>query len=368
MIAMMMNHKLLKWKASIKGCLAIAFILTLLFAAAATEAGAALFYTGGVSIDSLSAIIDVTAEAEITVDFDMVNHGDDAEALNITCFPVDTVVRIDGNELSNPVDFQPGTKRKLSLNYSIDLPAAEYQSITFAPMVLFNDLAGSQRLKSYDVKLILPEGVERIIYSSMDYDDTDSQDSRHVVLWAKENLYPSSLVVAWTTLNVDIAAVKKATPSQLTTPGETVEVEVTIQNNGDKEVTDIILSDNFFPGAFEAVAPIDEFELVEPENSDPHLYWSKVIDSLKPGETATYSYSVRVTDLSVLETKLGPLLVLVEDTPVSVSNDIILYSELAESYGPESSGGFPLLYVTIAVVVVAAITGSFFFVRSRKKA
>ena len=169
-------------------------------------------------------------------------------------------------------------------------------------------------------------------------------------------------------MDVDIAAVKKATPSRLTEPGEIVEVEVTIQNNGDKEVRDIILSDSFFPGTFEAIEPPYEFELVQSEMSDPHLYWRKEIDSLKPGETKTCTYSVKVKALGP-ETKLDALVVLVNGIPVSVSNDIILYSELEERYKPKAAErGFPITYVIIGAVVVAAIAALIFFIRSRKKA
>lgn len=369
-----MKHKLQEWEAPIKECFAIGSILILLLLSVTTPASAALFYTGGVSIDSLSATIDATSKAAITVEYHLVNHGDSTEAINLTFAPPDVTARINGNELSNPVDFRPGKKRKLSLSYSLDLSAAEFQRITFAPMVFFNDLASSRRLKSYDVRLTLPEGVKRITYSSMAYDDTASHNGRLVVLWKKKDLYPSPLFIAWSTLDVDIAAVKKATPSQLTAPGEIVQVEITIQNNGDKEVRDIILSDSFFPGTFEAVEPSDEFELVQPGMSDPHLYWKKEIDSLKPGETRNCTYSVRVKALA-LETRLGALVVLVNRIPVSVSNDIILYSELEERYKPTApqrevpvTRGFPTRYVIIAAVVVAAIVASFFVIRWRKKA
>lgn len=333
-----------------------------------TQAEAALFYTGGVSIDSLSATIDVTSKAAITVEYDLVNHGPDEEVINLTFSPPEATALIDGNELANPVDFPRGESKKLSLSYSLSLISAEVQGITFAPMLFFNGMANSEKVGSYDVELILPEGVKRITYSSMAYDDIASQNGRLVVLWRENDLYPSPLVVSWTTLDVDIAAVKKATPSRLTEPGEIVEVEVTIQNNGDKEVRDIILSDSFFPGTFEAIEPPYEFELVQSEMSDPHLYWRKEIDSLKPGETKTCTYSVKVKALGP-ETKLDALVVLVNGIPVSVSNDIILYSELEERYKPKAAErGFPITYVIIGAVVVAAIAALIFFIRSRKKA
>lgn len=333
-----------------------------------TQAEAALFYTGGVSIDSLLATIDVTNKAEIGVEYTLVNHGPDEEIINLTFSPSEATARIDGNELSNPVTFSPRETKKLSLSYSLSLPSAEAQGIRFAPMLFFNEMASSEKVGSYEVKLILPEGVKRITYSSMACDDTAFQNGRLVVMWQKKDLYPGSLAVSWTTLDVDIAAVKRATPSRLTAPGEIVEVEVTIQNKGDSEIRNIALSDSFFPGAFEAIQPLAEFELVQPEMSDPHLYWKKEINSLKPGETKTYTYSVKVKALGP-ETKLDALVVLVNGIPVSVSNDVILHSELEERYKPKApEREFLTTYVIISAVVVAAIVALVFFIRSRKKA
>jgi hypothetical protein len=366
-ILRLLKHSFRIWKTPPAKCLTAGFIIILVLLSVATQASAALFYTGGVSMDSLSATIDVTNEAAVSVEYTLVNQGDDTEAINLTFSPEDATARIDGGELSNPVDFNPGQERKLTLSYSLSLPSAEFQRIMFAPMLFFNNMPNSQRTKSYNVKLILPEGVKRLVHSNKPYEDVVAEGSRTAILWEKNDVYPTALVVAWTILDVDIAAVKKATPSKLTEPGEIVEVEVTIQNRGDEEIRDITLSDNFFPNAFEAVAPIDEFDLVQPEMSDPHLYWKKEIESLKPGETKTYTYSVRVKTLG-LETRLDALAVLVNGIPVSVSNDVILYSELEERYKPKApEGKFPTTYLIIGAVVVVAIVASVFVIRSRKK-
>lgn len=332
-----------------------------------TPAGAQLFYTGSIHIACLSATIDVTSEATVSVKYELVNRGDATETVNLSVFPSNAQVLIDGIDLSNPVSFEAGQVREATVVYSIELSSEEFQRIQFAPMLLFDDMANAQRIKTYTVRLILPEGVNRLVSSSLPYDSSAIQGGRLVVTWDKKDIYPSMLSVSWTTLDADIAAVKKATPSRLTSAGDIVEVEITIQNKGEDEVRDITLIDSFFPGAFEAVVPLDEFELVESEMSDPHLYWKKEVDSLKSGETKTYVYSVRVKTLG-LETRLGALSIFVNGIPVGVSNDIILYSELAEKYEPGASQGFPTRYVIIGAVIVAAIIALFFFFKSRKKA
>lgn len=331
-----------------------------------SPAKAALFYTGEVHIDSVSATLNVTDKAAVSVEYALVNHGGSQEAVNMTFSPSEATARIDGSELVNPVAFDPGETRTISLSYSLDLQTGESQGITFAPMLFFDGMANSHRVDSYSVRLVLPEGTKRIVYSSLPYTDTADQGGRRVIIWEKSDVYPAPLAASWTTLDMDIAAVKKATPASVTSPGEVVEVEVTVQNRGAEEISDVTLVDNFFPGTFESVEPLAEFNLVEAENSDPHLYWQKDIDSLAPGETSVHSYSVEVKALG-LETRLGPLIVLVNDTPVSVSNEVILHSELAERYEREVSEGFPVLYVVIGVVILAAIIGTVFFLKSRKR-
>jgi len=334
---------------------------------AVTPAEAALFYTGDVSIDSFSATIDVTDEAAVSAEYVLVNHRDSQEAINMTFSPPEATARIDENELANPVIFAPGETKTLSLSYSLELQPTESQGIMFAPMLFFDEMVNSNKVGSYSVRLILPEGIKRITYSSLPYTDTADQDGRLVIIWEKSDFYPAPLAISWTTLDLNIAAVKKATPESVTSPGEVVEIEVTVQNKGAEEISDITLVDSFFPGTFEPVEPLDEFNLIEAENSDPRLYWKKEIDSLEPGEMALYNYSVKVKVLG-LETRLDPLVVLTNDTPVSVSNDVILHSELAERYEPEVSGRFPVLYLIIGAVVVVAIAVLFLVRRLRKRA
>jgi len=345
-------------------------IAVLLSLSLPTPAGADLFYTGGITIDTLSATIDVTSQADIVVEYELVNQGDQAESVTLTFSPTDATATIDGIPLSNPVLFEKGAKKKLTLSYSLSLSSTSYQSVFFNPTILFDDMANSQRVKSYDVKLILPLGINRIIHSSISYNSTAIQDGRMALLWNKQNVYPSPLFVSWSNLDVNIAATKTATPGNITEPGEVIEVTVAIENKGSTAVGNITLQDSFYPGSFEAVAPADEFELTLPALSDSHLYWIKEIDSLGAGETETFTYSVRVKALG-LETRLGALVISVDGTPVNVSNDVLLYSELEDKYQPEAAaeGGFPstYIYVIIGAVAVVAIA-SVLAIRSKRKA
>jgi len=324
----------------------------------APPAHAALFYSGGVVIDSCTARIDVTDRAEVALEYELVNRGDAAETLTLSFFPESAEARIDGGNLSNPVSFDPGVTHRLTLSYSLALADAGYQTLLFAPTLLLDDTAIVEKVSSYEVTLILPEGVSRATFVSMPYDRVGSEDGRVALIWEMGDTYLTPLSVSWSGLDVDIAATKTATPSSLTATGETVEVRITVENRGPEEVRDITLEDDFQPLVFEAVSPLYEFRLEEPELSDPHLYWSRSIDSLQPGEVQSFAYSVKPLVLGQ-ECRLGSLVVTVSGIPVSVSNDVVLSSQLDETYGAEAGEeGFPLAYVivgAVAVVVIVAV-------------
>lgn len=324
-----------------------------------------LFYTGNIAIDSLSAEIDVGQNASVTVEYTLVNHGEEKEDVNLRFSPENALALLDGVELSNPMSFAAGETKELSLSYSIEVGTEDYKVIIFNAVLLFNDKSNSQTISNYHVKAILPSGINRLADSNMPY-ETTSEDGRLAVIWTESNIYPIPLSFSWSTMDIDITATKEATPSTISSPNEVVSIEVTIQNNGDEEVRDIELYDDFFPTLFEAVEPLEEFNLVYPEDSDPHLYWTKKVDSLQPGESRVYTYSIKVKVLSP-ETTLNPLTILVNETPVAASNDIIIHGEPEEPH-ELAERGFPTLYIIIGAIVIAAIVALFVVRRLRKRA
>jgi len=331
----------------------------------AGNVNAELFYTGNIATDSLSAEIDVNQNASVTVEYTLINRGEEKEEVNLGFSPENAMALLDGEELSNPVSFAAGEMQKLSLSYSMEVGTEDYKVIVFNTVLLFNGKSNSQTISNYRLKAILPNGINRLVHSNRPY-ETTSEDGRVAVIWTESNIYSIPLSFSWSTIDVDIAATKKATPSAISSPNEVVKIEVTIQNNGDEEARDIELYDDFFPTLFEAVEPLEEFKLVQPEESDPHLYWTKKVDSLQPGESQDYTYSIKVKVLSP-ETRLNPLTILVNGTPVAASNDIIIHGETEEPY-ELAEREFPTLYMIIGAVVVVAIIASVLVIRSRKKA
>jgi hypothetical protein len=343
----------------------ILFVCLLLFISLllAGNVSAELFYTGNIAIDSLSAEIDVGQNASVTVEYTLVNRGEENEDVNLRFSPENALALLDGVELPNPVSFAAGETKELSLSYSMEMGAEDYKVIIFNAVLLFDNKSNSQTISNYQVKAILPGGINRLADSNMPY-ETTSEDGRVAVIWTESNIYSIPLSFSWSTMDIDIAATKEATPSTISSPNEVVSIEVTIQNNDDEEVRDIDLYDDFFPTLFEAVEPLEEFNLVYPEDSDPHLYWTKKVDSLQPGESKVYTYSIKVKVLSP-ETTLNPLTILVNGTPVAASNDVIIHGEPEEPH-ELAERGFPTLYVIIAAIIIVAVIASVLVIRSGK--
>lgn len=341
------------------------FVCLVLFVAPllAGKVNAELFYAGNIAIDSLSAEIDVNQNASVTVEYTLVNRGEEKEDVNLGFSPESALALLDGGELSNPVSFAAGETKNLSLSYSMEVGREDYRMIIFNPVLLFNDRSNPQTIGNYRVKAVLPDGISRLVHSNKPY-ETTSEDGRVAVIWTESNTYSIPLSFSWSAMDIDLAATKEATPGTISSPGEVVSIEVTIQNNGAEEVRDIELYDDFFPTLFEAVEPLEEFNLVYPEDSDPHLYWTKEVDSLQPGESKSYTYSIKVKVLSP-ETRLNPLTILVNGTPVAASGGIIIHGEAEEPYEP-AEREFPTLYVIIGAIVVVAIIASVLLIRSGK--
>jgi len=344
----------------------ILFVCSLLFIfpPLAGSVNAQLSYAGNIAIDSFSAEIDVNQNASVTVEYTLVNRGGEEE-VTLGFLPESALALLDGEELSNPVSFAAGETKTISFSYTMEVGTGDYKVIVFNAVLLFNSKSNPQTISNYQVKAILPEGINRLTDSNRPY-EISPEDGRVAVIWTESNVYPIPVSFGWSTMDVNLAATKEATPSTITALDEVVSIKVTIQNNGDEEVRDIELYDDFFPTLFEAVEPLEEFNMVYPEDSDPHLYWTKKVDSLQPGENKVCTYSIKVKVLSP-ETRLNSLTILVNGTPVAASNDIIIHGETEEP-SELAEKEFPTLYVIIGAIVVVAIIASALVIRSKKKA
>ena len=350
-----------KMQKQISVIMVLLFIVSIGSLLAGTACAQVSFYTGDVVISSLDASIDIQEKANVNLNYVLKNEGDAECEVSLTFFLPEAVVLMDGKEFSNPVIFKPGESKTFSLSYEKEIAGEKLKVFTFDSFILFDDMPNSRRVSSYSVKVMLPEGINRLVTSNKKYDLKTLENGRVTYLWSKKNIYPTSLMIKWSIIDVDLAVEKTATPNEITAPDQIANIKITIENKGNKEVKNITLMDNFFPADIEAVSPLEEFTMQGGPEEEPRLIWCKKIDSLMPKEIKNYQYSIKIKRL--FNTTLDPLTVIVEGSLVSISNEVSIKAILPHPTPSLISTTIPstpkptpsFLPIALAVVVILAV-------------
>jgi hypothetical protein len=215
----------------------------------------------------------------------------------------------------------------LDITYALEIKGeGNAKTLSFDPLVNFDGKPNAKRVGNFHVEVTLPEDVNGIIWANKEYFDRLTNDEgKAVYLWDYDDVYPSKLTIKWSTLDINLGIEKKASPQKITKPNETIVVEITIENRGEKEVKDIILIDDYIPSNFQAVEPLHEFTITGGNNSDPRLLWRKKIEKLNPNEIKTITYSIRYIAAEVsriYDFELKPIMVIVNGSLIGVSNSV----------------------------------------------
>jgi len=347
-------------------------ILLCLQAASATE----LFYTGGVEIDSIGIRVEVDDKATLKAVYLLTNYGDGAEEVNLRFAQCPASLWADGEELHNPLVFKPGESKSINLTCKLDIAGETTKRLYIDPTLLFDGNPNSKPTKALLIKVLLPEGVDELISASDEPDEEGFEGGRKFYTWSGIGIYPTPLSLIWSTLQVDIDVQKKASPQKITAPDQVIKVEITIKNNGNTSVNNIILSDQYVASDFEAVEPLDEFS-----RRESILSWMKKIDSLAPGESRTLAYSVKYIGFSPrnYDFYLKPCVMVIDGHLASMSNKVRMSQEgegalpsatLKTSVEAEAARiHYPSIPMIAGVVFLLAILGGIgYFVRRRRHA
>jgi len=312
-------------------------IIGILVLCLADTASASLFYGGNVSIESITADIVIDDSANVAVGYVLVNEGGKAESVSLGS-PESTDLWEGNAKLSNPVVFGANESKTLESTYAGEVKGDATKTFSFDPKITINNKSSSKSVEEYLVKILLPKGVEGIIWSNKGYLSSGIENGRASYLWAESDVYPTTLTIKWSTLGVSLSAEKNASPQKITEPGQAITVGIVLENRGVKVVDGILLTDDYVPSDFEAVEPREDFILDGDNSSEPHLFWIKRIDPLQPGERRAFSYSVRyVGDVSQIHGfSLKPVTVTVGGHLVAVSNEVLMTKMVgAEPTGAE---------------------------------
>ena len=300
------------------------------------------------------------------IDYLLMNRGEGETSVNLEILMPDAEVLIDGEEWGNPVVFNPGETKSLVVSAVLEPQGEDTKSLAIPTNLFLDGKLHAERSKLWVVRMTLPEGVHGIILASKEPTAQGAkEDERITYTWEYVNIYPTTLDLKWSVLDLDLDLEKRISPEKITEPDQILTIEVQIKNLGDQEVENILLLDDYVPTDFEAVEPLQELFIPETTESDPHLFWLKEISRLEAGAERSFQYKVKYTgDISVIQDlELKPCRVMVEGRLVNVSN-LVRISKLvgagleAEVQGDvEESPAFPLWGICTLALVGTALGG-----------
>lgn len=363
-------------------------IIGILVLCLANIASASLFYGGNVSVDSIVADVVIGDKADVAVEYTLVNGGDSAESV-ILGSPESSELWQGSARLPNPILFGARESKTIRLAYSSEIEGEITKLFSFDPKMTINNKSSSKSVEEYLVKILLPKGVEGIVWSNRGYFSSGIENGRASYMWAESDVYPTTLTIKWSTLGVSLSAEKNASPQKITEPGQAITIGIILENKGVKVVDGILLTDDYVPSDFEAGEPREDFILDGSNSSEPHLFWIKRIDRLQPGESRTFNYTVRyVGDVSqIYSFSLRPATVTVGGHLAALSNEVaiskmagVVPAEEPQSFG-ESQGPsngqeitakptatwFEITAIVIAVLLLPILVLAVLLIRKGRK-
>jgi hypothetical protein len=298
-----------------------------------------LFYPGPVVVEDIEVGVDIGDEASISAAYSLTNHAESAERVILSVPEIQAEI-LDGAEpVEDGISFGPGETKTITVRYSVSVLGEVVHSIAFTPALMFDGLWHPEPAAHVHVTVWLPEGTPTVLDASVDLQVQSTQDSGRVAYtWEAFNFYPTSIMLIWSALPYQLSVEKTASPTRITEPGQTIRIEIVVENHGGEPVSDLQLMDEFVRSEFEGVEPEGQFWIPDTDFSDPHLYWVVQIGALQPGERQSLAYVLRyVGDTSLIHTiELEPCRVTAGGALVGVSNRVPLYQRVGVTVDRET--------------------------------
>jgi len=344
-----------------------------------------LFYSGDLATESVSIDMDIdNREATVIAVYLLKNHGSGTEEITLECDYPTASLEIEGQPLENPVVFYPGDRRSVTATFNLDITGEMTKTLYLVPKLLFNGSPNSKPSASIVIRALLPEGVNGLAWASHEPHEESLESGRKHYSWKYFDAYPTPLTLKWSTLVVDLSLEKSASPIEITQPDQVIDIEITLKNNGDTELSDIQLVDQYSASHFAGIEPS-----AESGTRETVLFWQKTIESLSPGETMSLNYSV--TYIAPItqdyELDLRPTVVTVGGNLVSVSNKVRMKlstevptstvepqatAEPGKSPEPEEDtldgSSWPLISGIVVPILLIMMGGTGYFFRRRRRA
>jgi hypothetical protein len=332
-----------------------------------------LFYAGDIIIDSIAIRAEADNEATANAVYVLTNRGSYNEKVDLQFTQSPVPLEVDGEGLRNPVLFKPYEKKSINLTCNLNITGETTKTLSIDPTMLFNGKPNSKPTKALLIKVFLPLGIDSLAWANQEPEGEGFEDGRKFYSWSNVDIYPTTLCLKWSTLQVELSVEKSVTPQEITTPNQIINIEVNLQNKSGKTVNRINLTDQYVAFEFEAVDPLWEFS-----EQGPWLLWMKNINSLEPEETETLAYSVKYVGFSSrsYEFDLRPCIVTVDGHLVVVSNKVRMSQSGAEIPAPTDSDipteseaqplHFPSLPLLGGIVLIVAVLRVGYLIWKRK--
>ncbi len=333
-----------------------------------------LFYEGNIIIDSIGMRVEADDQATVKVIYLLTNRGSEDEEVDLQFAQSPVPFESDGAELVNPVMFGPGETKQINLTCNVNITGETTRMLLLDSTMLFDGKPNSEPAGVSLIKVLLPEEINGLAWANQEPDQDGFEDGRRFYSWSGVDIYPTTLSLKWSTLQVQLSIEKSARPQEITTPGQIVDVEITIQNKGNMAVNRIGLADEYSAFDFEAVEPLWDFG-----RQEVWLFWMRNVDSLEPGETRTFAYSVKYIGFSSqdYDFDLKPCVVTVDGHLVVVSNKVRMSqkgdatSAPTDSEVPIESEGEPSRFPSVILIggiilILAIVRGGYLIWRWRR--
>lgn len=333
-----------------------------------------LFYEGNIIIDSIGIRVEADDQATVKVIYLLTNRGGEDEEVDLQFAQSPVPLEVDGAELVNPVIFGPGETKQMNLTCNVNITGETTKMLLLDSTMLFDGKPNSEPAGVSLIKVLLPDEINGLTWANQEPYQDGFEDGRRFYSWSGVDIYPTALSLKWSTLQVQLSVEKSARPQEITTPGQIVDVEITVQNKGDTAVNRIGLADEYSAFDFEAVEPLWEFG-----RQEVWLFWMRNVDSLEPGATRTFAYSVKYIGFSSqdYDFDLKPCVVTVDGHLVVVSNKVRMSQKGDATSAPTDSGvpieseGEPSRFPSVILIggiilIVAIVRGGYLIWRWRR--
>jgi hypothetical protein len=353
--------------------LSILLVLALLLTVSAVYAEE-LFYDGPIQIDSITATIELDQNATIQLTYILVNRGEQEETVDLH-YANTLVPLVEGEvELVNPVRFAPGEVKEIQVQFEDVIDGTLLQSFSYDPSMTFDGMRNVERVNEFITRITLPYGIESIVGANKDVSSVDvGEDGRTVYTWEQFDIYPTTLSLKWSVIDADLRLEKSVSPQEITESKQKIEIRIEVENLGDTAIEKLTLLDDYVPSDFEPHEDDDSLTLADYETSDPRLIWQVEIDNLTPGESRSFSYSLRfIGDVSITHHfNIKPCAATIDGVLVALSNTVPM-RKIASVEGvddvtepPSMPSGLILMIALAALFGVVLIVTAFFLARRR---